>query len=605
MADGTPVKAVQTGPNGQVTNDEATAPKDPDTTPPQTQPEEPAPDAPPPVDKPFVTIAVKTTEEVNGKTLTQAIGIPNAAGDGLVAKEIPAISESPNADNKDKLVYTVKLSSDADGNKPATSSQGDITVKVNFSGGATLADFEGAGGSKPVAYDGNFLKVVIPEGQSEVTFSFSAHQEPDVTNATFYEGNEQLVASLQLPQGEDKAQLGTDQVARGLIIDTNPISVAALSADVTPYYSFDAASSEEQPSVVVDGSVVNGVATRPVTTTEYDDSFYVGYSPDGTRTNLLGNISGLAPQGTIGTYTDGEAGTTTIDMAGGNDNLTVRGNMLAFTRVFLGEGDDTYNLFAGTLALRSLDSTARIYAEGGNDEIYIRQEVMAGKIYLGAGSDVFVLGTDDDFKYLSSDTNPVTVNTMRTNLTGTLDLGTGAEKADDGFLEKYQGGFAKDKPLGTVTMDTAEDINTVIVHGNVSGTINGGLGKDNVTAGSFSGSFNGGSGIDTLTITGGGNTISLANITGVELIDLTGTGNNTLSNVTVDNLANNSGLYVRGNVGDKVNVAGQGLIEPVEGFTNTGKTTTNEHDAKDTSVYNVWTDTAGHMLYIDQDINVI
>ena len=262
-------------------------------------------------------------------------------------------------------------------------------------------------------------------------------------------------------------------------------------------------------------------------------------------------------------------------------------------------------MFAGTLALRSLDSTARIYAEGGNDEIYIRQEVMAGKIYLGAGSDVFVLGTDDDFKYLSSDTNPVTVNTMRTNLTGTLDLGTGAEKADDGFLEKYQGGFAKDKPLGTVTMDTAEDINTVIVHGNVSGTINGGLGKDNVTAGSFSGSFNGGSGIDTLTITGGGNTISLANITGVELIDLTGTGNNTLSNVTVDNLANNSGLYVRGNVGDKVNVAGQGLIEPVEGFTNTGKTTTNEHDAKDTSVYNVWTDTAGHMLYIDQDINVI
>jgi len=107
--------------------------------------------------------------------------------------------------------------------------------------------------------------------------------------------------------------------------------------------------------------------------------------------------------------------------------------------------------------------------------------------------------------------------------------------------------------------------NDTINGGGGSDTLAGGLGDDLMVWDAVDESVQGGAGSDTLLIDGGGVTLNLTAITGtlitdVEVIDLTGSGNNTLMLGLADVLAISSVgdvLRVDGNSGDAVN-AGAG-----------------------------------------------
>lgn len=106
-------------------------------------------------------------------------------------------------------------------------------------------------------------------------------------------------------------------------------------------------------------------------------------------------------------------------------------------------------------------------------------------------------------------------------------------------------------------------------------TLIGGLGDDVLVWDAADGSVQGGAGTDTLRIEGGGVALDLtaiANtvITDIELIDLTGTGNNTLTLALADVLAISSTtdlLTVDGNAGDAVNLQGTWVNGGGAGYT--------------------------------------
>ena len=71
----------------------------------------------------------------------------------------------------------------------------------------------------------------------------------------------------------------------------------------------------------------------------------------------------------------------------------------------------------------------------------------------------------------------------------------------------------------------------------------------------------GGTGNDTLTFTGSGVTQDMQYVKGFETIDLTGSGNNTLTNVTLENVqanADSGTLHIKGDAFDKVELNANG-----------------------------------------------
>jgi Ca2+-binding RTX toxin-like protein len=93
----------------------------------------------------------------------------------------------------------------------------------------------------------------------------------------------------------------------------------------------------------------------------------------------------------------------------------------------------------------------------------------------------------------------------------------------------------------------------------------GGAGNDTLTFGAIDRRLDGGSGVDTLRIDGTDNidltTISNNKFTSFEIIDITGTGNNSLAFTRLDLLDlsdTTNRLIVNGNAGDKVTSTGQG-----------------------------------------------
>jgi len=109
------------------------------------------------------------------------------------------------------------------------------------------------------------------------------------------------------------------------------------------------------------------------------------------------------------------------------------------------------------------------------------------------------------------------------------------------------------------------DGNDIIIGGNGVDFLYGGAGDDELDYDNFDAVINGGIGLDTLYIAGSGITLDITHnnsskITGVEKIDLTGTGNNALILDYNDMLAlSNTGdvLYVTGNGGDTVTLTGE------------------------------------------------
>ncbi|MFA5502701.1 MAG: hypothetical protein WC253_08710, partial [Sulfurovaceae bacterium] len=156
---------------------------------------------------------------------------------------------------------------------------------------------------------------------------------------------------------------------------------------------------------------------------------------------------------------------------------------------------------------------------------------------------------------------------------GTVASGTmtGTVEADRlygyGGNDKMSGLEGNDLLRGGDGRDTLNggDGNDILIGDQKIDILNGGAGDDKIEYDNFDAVINGGIGLDTLYIAGGGITLDITHnnsskITGVEKIDLTGTGNNALILDYNDMLAlSNTGdvLYVTGNGGDTVTLTGE------------------------------------------------
>lgn len=127
--------------------------------------------------------------------------------------------------------------------------------------------------------------------------------------------------------------------------------------------------------------------------------------------------------------------------------------------------------------------------------------------------------------------------------------------------------------LGNDTIDGGAGNDSLAGHGG-DDQIDGGAGTDIIFGGSGDDNlifdsldtFDGGSGSDTLNVTGTGENIDLSTINAVdmEIIDLTGTGNNQITLVLQDVLDvtdDDNQIIFDGNVGDQVTSAGQGWVQ--------------------------------------------
>lgn len=250
-------------------------------------------------------------------------------------------------------------------------------------------------------------------------------------------------------------------------------------------------------------------------------------------------------------------------MGQGDDIVRVRGVQRDFTRVYLGEGNDEYTLGG------SLRNNAYIFAEQDNDKVTITSTMAEGSsVYMGSGSDTLTISGSILGTSMGDD--------------ALIDLGSGNNMPQQ-YLATYQ---ANGQSLSNDTnADIASDVNTVNLAGDMG----------------LRASIVGGAGTDTINLTTSGRSLSLSQLTDIDVIDLTGTGNNTLNGVTSDNLANNNELYVRGDAGDRVNVGNQiVLINP-----QLGSFSKNGTQEKDGVTYDTWTDGQNHTIYIQQGIEVI
>lgn len=452
---------------------------------------------------PTVSISVETTStDVNGDGFT---GIASVNG---TVMDVPATIE--DKDDSTGLVYTVSL------NHVTTT---DVTVTVTLGSGAghsDAADYSDIGGAQhngkiglhgdtgKVTYDGaTTVTIVIPAGSKSVSFivdpTLEANQ--DAFNA---EGMEKVVATIT--GTSDNVTAATDIVdnagasATGVIYDGNAISLRNLDGDFTLKYSLSSSIAEKGDFGYTIGA--NSGENDPMVTTDYNDTVYVGYYQSGKETTSYSNVANSQDNGPDGTKTDGNQSITTVDLGAGDDLMVIRGNMLANTRVYTGEGNDTFTMDGMNTALRVMYAGSYIFTESGDDIVTIKRTGVtnAGQIYLGSGSDTFIQGD-------ATDNNDTT-------LSGLLDLGSGTKDISNmpkEYLSVYQDG--SNLSLGNDNnIDTATDVNTVTIYGSVSGEILGGYGSDNITVTkNLTGNISVGDNADTLTAGWiyGGSTVSM------------------------------------------------------------------------------------------------
>ncbi|MPR16576.1 Ig-like domain-containing protein [Escherichia coli] len=483
---------------------------------------------------PTVSISVETTStDVNGDGFT---GIASVNG---TVMDVPATIE--DKDDSTGLVYTVSL------NHVTTT---DVTVTVTLGSGAghsDAADYSDIGGAQhngkiglhgdtgKVTYDGaTTVTIVIPAGSKSVSFivdpTLEANQ--DAFNA---EGMEKVVATIT--GTSDNVTAATDIVdnagasATGVIYDGNAISLRNLDGDFTLKYSLSSSVAEKGDFGYTIGA--NSGENDPMVTTDYNDTVYVGYYQSGKETTSYSNVANSQDNGPDGTKTDGNQSITTVDLGAGDDLMVIRGNMLANTRVYTGEGNDTFTMDGMNTVLRVMYAGSYIFTESGDDIVTIKRTGVtnAGQIYLGSGSDTFIQGD-------ATDNNDTT-------LSGLLDLGSGTKDISNmpkEYLSVYQDG--SNLSLGNDNnIDTATDVNTVTIYGSVSGEILGGYGSDNITVTkNLTGNISVGDNADTLTAGWiyGGATVSMGD--GNDTVTVTdGAYNTTISLGAGDDVFDSTG----------------------------------------------------------------
>ncbi|WP_350434919.1 beta strand repeat-containing protein [Proteus mirabilis] len=440
---------------------------------------------------PTVSISVDTTSvNDNGDKISA-----DASVSGEIT-EVPATIE--DKDDTTGLVYTVALDY-----VPAQ----DVTVTItltNDAGHASAPDYSTLAGSQhdgkialhgdtgKVTYDGaSTVTVVIPAGSKSVSFIVDPTMEAN-QNAFNAEGMEKVVATIT--GTSNNATAVTDTVnnagasATGVIYDGNPISLRNLDGDFTLKYSLSSSVAENGDFGYTIG--VDSGKKDPKLTTDYNDTIYVGYYQDGSETSSYSNLANSQDNGPDGTKTDGNQSITTVDLGAGDDLMVIRGNMLTNTRVYAGEGNDTFTMDGMNTALRSMYAGSYLFMESGNDTVTIKRTGVtnAGQIYLGSGSDTFTQGDANDQN--------------NTELSGLLDLGSGTQDKSNmpnEYLSVYQDG--SNLSLGNDNnIDAVTDVNTVTIYGSVSGEILGGYGSDNITiTKNLTGNVSVGDNTDTLT----------------------------------------------------------------------------------------------------------
>ncbi|MCT8195225.1 beta strand repeat-containing protein [Proteus mirabilis] len=440
---------------------------------------------------PTVSISVDTTSvNDNGDKISA-----DASVSGEIT-EVPATIE--DKDDTTGLVYTVALDYVA---------AQDVTVTItltNDAGHASAPDYSTLAGSQhdgkialhgdtgKVTYDGaSTVTVVIPAGSKSVSFIVDPTMEAN-QNAFNAEGMEKVVATIT--GTSNNATAVTDTVnnagasATGVIYDGNPISLRNLDGDFTLKYSLSSSVAENGDFGYTIG--VDSGKKDPKLTTDYNDTIYVGYYQGGSETSSYSNLANSQDNGPDGTKTDGNQSITTVDLGAGDDLMVIRGNMLTNTRVYAGEGNDTFTMDGMNTALRSMYAGSYLFMESGNDTVTIKRTGVtnAGQIYLGSGSDTFTQGDANDQN--------------NTELSGLLDLGSGTQDKSNmpnEYLSVYQDG--SNLSLGNDNnIDAVTDVNTVTIYGSVSGEILGGYGSDNITiTKNLTGNVSVGDNTDTLT----------------------------------------------------------------------------------------------------------
>ncbi|MDM3731945.1 Ig-like domain-containing protein [Proteus mirabilis] len=440
---------------------------------------------------PTVSISVDTTSvNHNGDKISA-----DASVSGEIT-EVPATIE--DKDDTTGLVYTVALDYVA---------AQDVTVTItltNDAGHASAPDYSTLAGSQhdgkialhgdtgKVTYDGaSTVTVVIPAGSKSVSFIVDPTMEAN-QNAFNAEGMEKVVATIT--GTSNNATAVTDTVnnagasATGVIYDGNPISLRNLDGDFTLKYSLSSSVAENGDFGYTIG--VDSGKKDPKLTTDYNDTIYVGYYQDGSETSSYSNLANSQDNGPDGTKTDGNQSITTVDLGAGDDLMVIRGNMLTNTRVYAGEGNDTFTMDGMNTALHSMYAGSYLFMESGNDTVTIKRTGVtnAGQIYLGSGSDTFTQGDANDQN--------------NTELSGLLDLGSGTQDKSNmpnEYLSVYQDG--SNLSLGNDNnIDAVTDVNTVTIYGSVSGEILGGYGSDNITiTKNLTGNVSVGDNTDTLT----------------------------------------------------------------------------------------------------------
>ncbi|OAV01707.1 MULTISPECIES: SwmB domain-containing protein [Moraxella] len=504
---------------------------------------------------------------------TASISVTGDKGKTTVAapndKTIEAAATTEDDNPNTGLTYTVTLDKPADSEKK---------VKVKLSGAADADDIQnitGVGGAT-VTHNktDNTVTVTIPKGESSAGFLLNPKLEPLNNNQYNYGGQESVVATVQ--QGAGYKVDGNKGSATGIILDGHPVALRQLDGDLTLYYGLqkDLAATDKDHSHTVAVDTHDNPVQSPILMTDFADRLYVGYFSDGTPTKFNGNIANSQDYGPANATTDNKPSITTVDMGAGNDLLWVRGDQLQATRVYLGEGNDTYTLGGRIFSsLNEPQTSANIFAEAGNDTVEIGGAVSQANIYMGSGSDIL---------------------TIKGNLafTNVIDMGSGQGIDTDLYQPTYK---ANGKSLGNDNnTDKPSDVNHLNIEGSISGntTILGGAGKDHVN------------------LKTGNHSLSLSQLTDVDVINLNGTGKNTLKDVNVANVAKNQNLYIQGGSDDTVDIGHSGPIKKYgESPRDPSPWEVTSTEKVDGHTYDVWTHDNGNggvsTVYIEQGINVI
>ncbi|TCP92159.1 hypothetical protein EDC44_1251, partial [Cricetibacter osteomyelitidis] len=348
------------------------------------------------------------------------------------------------------------------------------------------------------------------------------------------------------------------------------------------------------------------------------------------------------------------AGNAEMDLGNGDNSFTMEHDGIGVNaKVKMGSGNDTVNiagehrgtmdLSAGNNAISLGSSSGSIITTDGNDQVTITG-THSGTINLGDGDNEVTIGNGNGDITVGSGNDTIKVNS---DYKGNLVLGEGdntvnieGSYTNSGIYGRTITTGAGDDSVEIHGDFTAKEINlgngdnTVSIAGSVSGTIITGEGVDNITLGkgftgkmnlgagddtitvtgssvTINGTIDGGDGKDTLLVRGAGNEIKFTNIMNVEVIDLTGSGANKLTDVWSDYVKKSTNpIYVKGDAGDQVNLgvqSGQNLGDKIVGVTRPSWTLTSQTTDSDGIEYNVYTYQGDNTttINIQTDIEVI